>query len=73
MHGTGHGLGLAIHELPNLKVSSADVLGPGMVVTVEPGLYEPGIGGARIEDVIVFHLDGRIENINRFDKKFLIP
>lgn len=73
MHGTGHGLGLAVHELPNLKPSSTDVLGPGMVVTVEPGLYYPGLGGARVEDVIVFHPDGRKENINRFDKEFLIP
>ncbi len=73
MHGTGHGLGLAVHELPNLKPSSADILGPGIVVTVEPGLYYPGLGGVRIEDVIVFHPDGRKENINRFDKECIIP
>ncbi len=72
MHGTGHGLGLAVHELPNLKPSSTDVLGPGMVVTVEPGLYYPGIGGVRIEDVVVFHPDGHKENINRFDVECLI-
>lgn len=72
MHGTGHGLGLAVHELPNLKPSSDDVLVPGNVVTIEPGLYYPGIGGVRIEDVMVFHPDGRKENINRFDKDCII-
>lgn len=51
IHGTGHGLGLAIHESPRVNA-----LGPklkaGMVVTIEPGLYYPGLGGARIEDVV---------------------
>ena len=50
-HGTGHGLGLAVHEPP--RVSAADqVLKKGTVVTVEPGLYYPGLGGCRIEDVV---------------------
>jgi Xaa-Pro aminopeptidase len=50
-HGTGHGLGLAVHEPPRL--SSVDyVLKKGSVVTVEPGLYYPGLGGCRIEDVV---------------------
>jgi len=47
-HGTGHGLGLEIHEDPRF---SATVFKPGQVITVEPGLYYPEIGGARIEDV----------------------
>lgn len=72
MHGTGHGLGLAVHEAPNLKKGSTHVLGEGMVFTVEPGLYYPGIGGVRIEDVILFHPDGRKENINTFDTDFII-
>lgn len=50
-HGTGHGLGLAVHEYP--RVSAVDnILKPGHVVTVEPGLYYPGLGGCRIEDVV---------------------
>ena len=50
-HGTGHGLGLAVHEPP--RVSTVDyVLKKGSVVTVEPGLYYPGLGGCRIEDVV---------------------
>lgn len=51
IHGTGHGLGLAIHESPRVNPTGPR-LRSGMVVTVEPGLYYPGIGGARIEDVV---------------------
>lgn len=73
MHRTGHGLGLSVHEDPSLLKGWDDLLEPGMVVTVEPGLYYPGIGGARIEDVIVFHSDGRKENINTYEKELCIP
>lgn len=51
-HGTGHGLGLAVHEAPRLGGVSSMVLKKGSVVTVEPGLYYPGLGGCRIEDVV---------------------
>jgi Xaa-Pro aminopeptidase len=51
-HGTGHGLGLAVHEAPRLSGSVDSTLKKGAVVTVEPGLYYPGIGGCRIEDVV---------------------
>ena len=51
-HGTGHGVGLAIHEAPRISGSVDHVLKKGTVVTVEPGLYYPGLGGCRIEDVV---------------------
>jgi Xaa-Pro aminopeptidase len=52
-HGTGHGIGLEVHEPPSLSVRGEDELKPGMVFSVEPGIYLPGWGGVRIEDLVL--------------------
>lgn len=68
-HGTGHGLGLQIHEAPRMSQTSKAVLAAGHVVTVEPGLYYPGIGGVRLEDVALVTANGA-RNLTRFEEVF---
>lgn len=70
-HGTGHGLGLEIHEAPRVAANDT-VLEAGMVVTVEPGLYYWPVGGVRIEDTVLVTRHG-ITNLTRFPKLFEIP
>ncbi|MBU2590741.1 MAG: aminopeptidase P family protein [Nitrospinae bacterium] len=57
-HGTGHGVGLEVHESPRVSAKSDTILKAGMVITVEPGIYIPGWGGARIEDMILVTKEG---------------
>jgi len=66
-HGLGHGVGTAIHEWPNFKPQSSDILEPGMVMTVEPGIYLPGYGGVRIEDMLLVTASGAT-NLTRVGK-----
>lgn len=67
-HGTGHGLGLEIHDFPRFQKT---IFKPGQVMTVEPGLYYPGLGGVRIEDVAVVTENGN-RIISRFEKRLEI-
>jgi len=71
VHGTGHGVGLEVHEAPRLAPNSQDVLNAGMVVTVEPGLYYPGRWGIRIEDT-VFVKENSCEIITKMKKDTII-
>jgi len=66
-HGTGHGVGLDIHEAPALGPGSTAILGADVVVTVEPGVYLAGIGGVRVEDTVVVTADG-CHTLTRFPK-----
>ena len=69
-HGLGHGVGLEVHEAPTLRPESADVLAVGNVVTAEPGVYLPGVGGCRIEDLVVVTEAG-CEILTSFTKDLL--
>lgn len=57
-HGLGHGIGLLVHDSPGINTKSQEVLKPGMVITIEPGVYIPGWGGVRIEDDVLITRNG---------------
>ncbi len=66
-HGLGHGVGTAIHEWPNFKPASTDILAEGMVMTVEPGIYLAGFAGVRIEDMMLITKSGA-KNLTQYPK-----
>jgi Xaa-Pro aminopeptidase len=66
-HGLGHGVGLRIHELPRVSRISEDVLEEGNVITIEPGIYIPKVGGVRIEDDFLVTKDG-VEQLSHFSR-----
>ncbi len=71
IHSVGHGVGLDIHELPRLSQTSTFTLQPGMVVTVEPGLYDPAVGGCRLEDIVVVTKNG-CEDLTKFPRELVV-
>ncbi len=73
VHSIGHGLGLDVHELPFARPPEA-TLQPGVIVTIEPGLYYPSQGmGCRIEDTVYVHADGTIEVLAEYPHDLVLP
>lgn len=70
-HSLGHSIGLAVHEKPVMRGGDQTILQPGMVITVEPGIYIPGFGGVRIEDYVVITEDG-FQNLTKATKELQI-
>ena len=71
IHGTGHGVGLEIHEAPSVGRAGTVPLAVGDVVTVEPGVYDPDIGGVRLEDMLVITVDGA-RNLTRAPRRLVV-
>ena len=71
IHGTGHGVGLEIHEAPGIGRAGTSPLAVGDVVTVEPGIYDPDVGGVRLEDMLVITADGS-RNLTRAPRQLVV-
>jgi Xaa-Pro aminopeptidase len=71
IHGTGHGVGLEIHEAPSIGRSGTAPLAVGDVVTVEPGIYDPDVGGVRLEDMLVITATGS-RNLTRAPRQLVV-
>ena len=71
IHRTGHGVGLEIHEMPYISSNSQIILETGMIFSIEPGIYLPGVGGVRIEDLVLVTNDG-CRVLNKFPKELTI-
>jgi Xaa-Pro aminopeptidase len=69
-HGLGHGVGLAVHELPSVGRSARAAVRSGSVITIEPGVYLPGFGGVRIEDLVVVE-DGGVRLLSHSPKQLI--
>ena len=72
VHRTGHGIGIEEHEDPYLVVGNEEVLVPGHAFSVEPGIYEPGRFGMRLEDIVVIDAHGAPESLNRADHQLVV-
>lgn len=70
-HSLGHGLGINVHEMPRVAKNSMQVLEENMVISVEPGVYIDGLGGVRIEDLVIVKKDG-VVNLTSFNKNINI-
>ncbi|HTZ18208.1 MAG TPA: M24 family metallopeptidase, partial [Dissulfurispiraceae bacterium] len=70
-HGTGHGIGLDVHEGPRISWAGRETLANGMVFSIEPGIYVPGFGGVRIEDLVVVK-GGKAGTLTTLDRKLEI-